>query len=169
MKPTFEQILDTLFFIVLFGFLFICMWIFCGFTTYSNKPIFHDGDTFKIYDSTKNKIITCRLSNIDAPEISQPFGTNSRDSIIKIVNSGLFTYKIINSDFHGRFVVNCFINNCNLDSIIIYNGWAWVYSEYNHDSNLIQLQQKARLKKIGLWKNENPIEPKIWRKKYKKF
>jgi micrococcal nuclease len=164
-----SNILEALGWLIIISAIFFFWWVFSAFVIKSNKPIFHDGDTFKMYDSSIKKIITCRLSNIDAPELSQPYGINCRDSVINLVYHSNFTYKIIDTDIHGRFVAECYVNSYNLDSIMTLKGWCWVYTQYNHNPNLIALQQGAFIKHKGLWSLPNPINPSVWRHTHKSF
>lgn len=43
-------------------------------------------------------------------------------------------------------------------------GMAWVYRKYNKDQSLLVLEQAARLNKIGLWADKEPVPPWVWRK-----
>jgi endonuclease YncB( thermonuclease family) len=42
---------------------------------------------------------------------------------------------------------------------------AWVYDKYVTDLNLYALQENAKIKKLGLWSDPDPIQPWIFRHK----
>ena len=131
--------------------------MFCGFTTKYKLPFAHDGDTIYYNDSTTSKIIHGRLNNIDCPELKQLYGSNSRDSVqyllhnsnIKIITTGI--------DKYNRHLVNVFIDNKPLDSIIIANGWGYVYLKYCKKKSLIITESIARSQKKGVW-NLQPLQ-----------
>lgn len=43
-------------------------------------------------------------------------------------------------------------------------GYAWVYDEYVSDISFYKDQEEARGKGLGIWKNENVVQPWEWRK-----
>jgi len=59
-----------------------------------------DGDTVKIYKNGERKNI--RLANIDAPEISQDYGQESKDHLAKLIGKNKHIHLIIDSDI-GKY------------------------------------------------------------------
>ena len=47
---------------------------------------------------------------------------------------------------------------------MVKQGCAWVYDRYVMDKEIYSLQNGAKLKKIGLWKRDDPIAPWLWRR-----
>lgn len=43
-------------------------------------------------------------------------------------------------------------------------GMAWVYQRYAKDPQYFQAQQQAQQRRLGLWRDPNPIYPEQWRK-----
>jgi endonuclease YncB( thermonuclease family) len=41
---------------------------------------------------------------------------------------------------------------------------AWVYTQYNHDAALPAVEAVARLSRAGLWAEQRPLEPWLFRK-----
>ena len=45
------------------------------------------------------------------------------------------------------------------------SGNAWVYKSYRNNIYLKNLENHARIKKLGIWSETEPIEPWIFRRK----
>lgn len=124
----------------------------------------YDGDTITI--EYKNKKVKIRLYGIDAPELKQFHGKISRDYLKNIINGNNVNIKVYSTDRYGRKVGEVFINDYNLNKIMVSEGMAFVYDKYNNKLNEYKpLEDNAKLKKIGIW---NPkykiIKPELYRK-----
>lgn len=123
-----------------------------------------DGDTIEILTST-NENITIRLIEIDCPEKKQPFGQKAKQFTSDFC-SGKFV-EIIGKkkDRYGRtlaFVID--ENGTNLNEELVKNGLAWWYEKYSKSENLFNLERHAKMNKLGLWVDETPIPPWVFRK-----
>ncbi len=108
-----------------------------------------DGDTFTaVWDG---KEYTCRFSNLDAPELKQNFGRNSKDSLSKLLLGKRVSLDSIKQDLYNRVLVNVRMGYVRLDSLLIRNGWAWHYIQYSKDPVLHLAMQEAAHNGIGLW------------------
>ncbi|WP_018343419.1 thermonuclease family protein [Cytophaga aurantiaca] len=108
-----------------------------------------DGDTFIAKWGNKN--YTCRLENVDAPELTQNFGTES----YRALNNLIMGHKIMISnhkvDLYGRRLVSVTVDTKRVDSLLIRNGFAWLYINYCNEALLKQCMQDAINSKSGLW------------------
>jgi endonuclease YncB( thermonuclease family) len=104
---------------------------------------------------------TVRLYGIDAPEMQQPYGKKSRDFLISLVNNKEIKLTQKGVDKYGRVIGIIHINGQNVNELLIKNGFAWVYKKYYNRSrvNWMILEDKAKRNKLGLWKQDNPLEP----------
>ncbi len=109
-----------------------------------------DGDTFVALWGGKTH--NCRISNIDAPELNQAFGTVSRDSLSRKVLGRIVRLDSAKNDLYGRVLVNVHLDGTRLDSLIIRKGWAWHYGAYSHDAMLANCMELACTQGIGLWR-----------------
>lgn len=50
-----------------------------------------------------------------------------------------------------------------LHEALVAAGWAWVLPEARKDKALVTLEDEARAAKRGLWADESPVEPWLWR------
>ena len=128
-----------------------------------------DGDSVVIRHGNTSKKI--RLSYIDAPEVSQDHGEDSKFFLKNIVLDKTVLVDTKRKDKYGRHLSDLYIHS-NIESIyvnakMIKSGNAWVYKRYRSNTYLINLENHARSNKIGIWKNDNPMEPWVYRKSYK--
>lgn len=43
-------------------------------------------------------------------------------------------------------------------------GLSWHYKQYSKDKKLAELEGEARMLRVGLWTDSNPIPPWEWRR-----
>lgn len=125
----------------------------------------YDGDTVTVEVAGQKERI--RLLNIDAPELKQAYGTHSRDALKSYVFNRTVTIEFEGRDRYGRILGTISINNKNVNYLMVLNGHAWVYRKYLHDDAFIAAEDFARKHKAGLWKNNNAIQPEVYRDMYK--
>ena len=122
-----------------------------------------DGDTFVVLNEKKEIVV--RLEHIDAPEKNQPFGYKAKKFVsdfccgktVVVIGNG-------KKDRNGRWIGEIFYNNQNLNKELVRNGLAWHYKRYSKSANYADLETAARKKKIGLWRDKDPVAPWNWRK-----
>ena len=71
--------------------------------------------------------------------------------------------RIVDTDRYGRSVATLWIDGQNINRRLVAEGHAWVYRRYLRDSALLSLEASAKASGLGLWSNEEAIEPRIWR------
>ena len=125
---------------------------------------FIDGDSLRgIY---KNELIKIRLAEIDAPELKQSFGLDSKNCLINLIqesNNEVF-FKFKEKDSYDRHVGWIYSKNLDINLEMVKKGCAWVYDRYVKRKVLFKHQDNARENNIGLWKNSEAIAPWKWRK-----
>lgn len=126
----------------------------------------HDGDTITVLDSvkTQHKI---RLNGIDAPEAHQAFGDKSKQALGEIVFRETVSVKVVDKDKYGRTVGDVFVGTNWVNLTMVKAGMAWHYKAYSKSHDLEEAQEHAQDKKLGLWKDKNPIPPWEFRKEEK--
>ena len=122
-----------------------------------------DGDTIK--GNIDSKRITIRLVEIDAPEMDQPFGVESKRFLEKLIENKKVTLISEGKDRYGRTLGELFVNKDNINEKMVKSGFAWVYDRYVKSSLLYSYQDEAKSKTLGIWQSENPIAPWVWRRK----
>lgn len=127
-----------------------------------------DGDTFKLLttDSTQIKV---RLANIDCPERKQPYSNKAKQFVSDAIFAKTVKIHVLKKDRYRRFISNViYDDSISLCHQLVKNGLAWHYVKYSKDTTLQRIEDYARLNKIGLWKDPNPIAPWKWRDDKKK-
>jgi micrococcal nuclease len=104
------------------------------------------------------------LANIDAPEKVQPFGKQSRDSLLEMVGKKQVQIDSQAVDQYGRLVGLISVNGLDVNQEQVKRGMAWEYSHYHSDKTYVDLQRAARQAHRGLWGQTNPQAPWQWRK-----
>ena len=147
------------------GFVALCCCLALGAQaeTFSAKVIVvMDGDTVMVLrDGKKLKV---RLANIDAPEKDQPFGRQSRDSLLEMVGKKQVQIDSQAVDQYGRVVGLISLEGRSVNQEQVKRGMAWEYSHYHADKTYIGLQNDAQQARRGLWTQTNPQAPWQWRK-----
>jgi len=123
-----------------------------------------DGDSLKgVY---KNELIKIRLAEIDAPELRQAFGLDSKNCLISLIqesNNEVF-FKFKEKDRYNRHVGWIYSEDLDINLEMVKKGCAWVYDRYVKRKVLFKHQDNARENNIGLWKNSEAIAPWKWRR-----
>ena len=147
-------------------FLFITNIVFCQ-TTFTAKVVsIKDGDTVVVLDSLNNQT-TLRLAEVDTPEKSQAFGTKAKQFTSNQIYLKAIKYVVTDTDRYGRSIAMIYYDEDNkyLSAEIIKAGMGWHYKRYSTSKELALLEENAKMNKIGLWIDTNPIAPWDFRKK----
>jgi len=139
-------------------------------TVYCQSPLtakvvgVKDGDTVVVLDSLNNQT-TLRLAEVDCPEKSQPFGTKAKQFTSDQIYRKQIKYIVTDIDRYGRSIAKIYYDdNKYLSAEIIKNGFGWQYKKYSTSKDLANFENSARLQKVGLWYDKNPVAPWEWRK-----
>jgi len=124
-----------------------------------------DGDTI-ILNSKK-----IRFHGIDTPETHQKCkdekgflyacGLRATKELKKIIGTNKVLCKKKTTDRYRRSISVCFVNDKNINSLMVKRGWALAYRKYSKD--YVNDEEEAKEKKIGLWAGEF-IPPWEWRR-----
>ncbi len=141
-----------------------------------------DGDSLTVADSRgqRHKV---RISGIDAPELGQRYSNKSKQQLSRLLDGKAVRLEIIKTDKYDRLVAKVWVQppDCprcgkTLDAGMaqLTTGMAWWYEYWSHqqsaeDSARYQsAEQEARARKVGLWRDSNPINPWEWRKTHRR-
>jgi len=131
----------------------------------------YDGDTITLHTDSGTKKI--RLAGIDAPEIKQLFGVESRDALRQDVFSQSVTVDTTKLDKYGRSVGKVWLEGEDINLKQVSRGLAWVYTDYikelsAEDQELYWSAEKAANDDhIGLWQDVQPVAPWKYRRQTK--
>ncbi len=119
----------------------------------------HDGDTLTLEDGRK-----IRLFGIDAPEITQPFGKNSRDALRSLVLNKDISLKCLDWSYNRR-VCSVSMNGLDIQKQLVLKGLAYDYTHYSH--GLYKPEEAlAKEKSLGVWAMPDGGE-RPWKYRYR--
>lgn len=121
-----------------------------------------DGDTIEVRQEKRNYKV--RLSEIDAPEINQKFGTESKNYLASLVLNKEIELIYITEDRYGRIVAKIYKDNKDINRSMVRNGLAWVYDYYVEDQSLYNDQNLAKKNSFNIWSEASPTPPWVFRR-----
>jgi micrococcal nuclease len=114
----------------------------------------HDGDTF--YDNYGRPY---RISEIDCPELGQPYGEEAKRFTDSLINHKYIKVWILGTDVYCRTVCKVAINKTiDLGKLLVSSGYAWVYRRYSSE-NMWAVYVFAKRKKRGMWASKDNYPP----------
>ena len=129
-----------------------------------------DGDSITVQDvmGQKHRI---RLAGIDAPEMNQPYGFQSKNNLRSLVAGEMVTVQYEKRDRYGRIVGQVLFRGGDICLEQVKVGLAWHYKFYQgeqtqEDRQLYTDYEKgARSSRMGLWVEPDPMPPWKWRRR----
>ena len=118
-----------------------------------------DGDTLVVRDAAKKRY-TVRLAEIDAPEREQPFYVEAGRSLAELCHHQEAKVEWSERDDKKRYIgyVTCAGKDANAEQLK--RGMAWASPRSTKPTSaLYELETYARLRRIGLWADENAVAP----------
>lgn len=127
-----------------------------------------DGDTYDILlpDTTQARI---RMLGIDAPEKGQDFSKRSTQYLKSLIAGQFVTLTDISMEEYGRYLAFTHLaDGREAGEEMLKAGYAWHFKKYNQDKKLAAMEDTAKANQVGLWADNYPLEPWIWRHMRKK-
>ena len=125
----------------------------------------HDGDTIKVQlDSGPIKV---RFHGVDAPELNQAHGGESRNALLRLVNNRVVDLEPIGQSSYDRLVAIVYVGDVNVNEAMVKSGEAWAARKYirkRSESSWCAYENAARQMRRGLWskRSEERIDPREW-------
>ena len=129
-----------------------------------------DGDTIKVLDESRH-VHTVRLMGIDAPEKEQAWGQRSKQALSDLIYQKTVSVLWFKRDKYGR-TVGKVLGQDGMDICLeqISRGMAWHYTKYASEQlredrdQYAAAEEVARESRVGLWQDEPPVPPWVWRR-----
>ena len=124
----------------------------------------HDGDTITVDDGVR-----VRLFGIDAPELAQEGGRESRRYLAELVLHQRVELTVKDTDQYGRGVAQVRLEDGrDVNALMVQAGHAWVYRKFCRPCYGMRMDETAaKWKGLGLWAQSRPVPPWVWRKRHK--
>lgn len=122
-----------------------------------------DGDTVTVLADKKTYRI--RLASIDAPEKQQAFYAVSKAGLAELIFSKEVTISWNEYDRYQRIVGTICLGDLNINQEMVRLGYAWWFRRYDqHAETLKSLETAARKSERGLWGEQYPVPPWLYRR-----
>lgn len=120
------------------------------------------GDTVVI--AADGKQATIRLGEVDAPEQGQPYSEQARQALTSLcLNQAVEVTPL--EDAYGSKVARVACQGRDAGEAQVAGGMAWVLREFSQGAGrLYDLEHDAQSAKRGLWAEQSPTPPWLWRK-----
>lgn len=128
-----------------------------------------DGDSLIVMQNNNKKEI--RLWGVDSPEWGQPYSKRAKKFLKDTVMNNTISVQPYYHDDYGRLVAGIFYNQVNINQLMVEKGYAWVHIYYCNKEICKEwsaLQREAKKKKLGLWREADPVPPWEWKRMKRK-
>lgn len=129
-----------------------------------------DGDTLQVRDQhgAKQRV---RLAFIDAPEMQQASGQDSKRQLSRLVDGQQILVHVVDIDQYKRHVGLVWLAEQDINASQLASGMAWQYASIAKKQQTKQgyeyyrcLEQAAKQSKTGLWRNSKAQAPWEYRR-----
>lgn len=125
-----------------------------------------DGDSLRVRKG--NRVYEIRIYGIDSPEYGQACWQEARALARVLVLGKRVTIESLDLDRYGRIVALVSNQGQLVNSELVRNGLAWVYPRYCQKqplcSDMKSLEQAAKEQGLGLWREQSPMPPWLWKR-----
>ena len=122
-----------------------------------------DSDTLTALSATRRQL-KCRLYGIDAPEKRQAFGQASKVSLAALSYGRPAQIEVVGRDRYGRAICRVAVGGVDVNREQIVRGMAWMYRRYASDFDYSAAEITARTRRVGIWREIDPVPPWAFRK-----
>lgn len=123
-----------------------------------------DGDTVWVRPARGGPRVQVRLLGVDAPEICQRFGEQSREALSRFVLRRTVIVEEHGRDDYDRVLAKMRRSGQDVGGWLVGNGLAWSPTFRRQPGPYDALQTQAREARRGLWAAAHPLEPRTFRR-----
>ncbi len=125
-----------------------------------------DGDTLHVQPAKGGASQKLRIKGIDAPEVCQAWGLQSREALARLVWGQRVTVQLNDVDDHGRWLANVFVNGEDVGARLVAQGHAWSYQFRRDPGPYVFQQQQAAINRLGLFGQPQAMRPREFRQRH---
>ena len=125
-----------------------------------------DGDTVWVQPLQGGDVHKVRLLGIDAPEICQTWGIQSRDALHAVLQGQTVEVLGHHRDTYGRLLAQLSRQGHDVGAWMVAQGHAWSYSYQNLPGPYDALQLQAQSQHRGLFADPHALAPRWFRKRF---
>ncbi|MGI9329038.1 MAG: thermonuclease family protein [Pseudomonadales bacterium] len=123
-----------------------------------------DGDSI-VLETSAGEQLEIRLFGIDAPEHDQPYGTEAKQALARLLLEKTVLIRVHGVDRYDRILGCPLLGELDVCLNSVQTGSAWVYRSKTDDAALDQAEKLARDKRLGIWglPPAEVVPPWLWR------
>ena len=125
-----------------------------------------DGDTLWVRPLAGGAPFKVRLEGLDAPEICQAWGTQSRDALRERLGHRDVTVAIHGYDDYGRALAQIESGGGDVAAWMVRQGHAWSYRFHRDRGSYVVQEVRARRARRGLFGDAAPEYPRDFRRRH---
>lgn len=125
-----------------------------------------DGDTVWVQPLQGGEAHKVRLLGIDAPEICQLWGPQSRAALHAVLLGQVVEVTARTRDSYGRLLAQLSRQGNDVGAWMVGQGYAWSYSYKNNAGPYEALQLYAQTQHLGLFSDGRALQPRWFRKRF---
>lgn len=125
-----------------------------------------DGDTVWVQPLQGGEAHKVRLLGIDAPEICQPWGPQSRAALHAALQGQVVEVRARTRDSYGRLLAQLTRQGSDVGAWMVGQGYAWSYSYKSNAGPYEALQLQAQTQHLGLFSDGRALQPRWFRKRF---
>lgn len=125
-----------------------------------------DGDTVWVQPLPSGEVQKVRLQGIDAPEICQVWGPQSRAALQAALQGQVVEVQGHAHDSYGRLLAQLSRQGHDVGAWMVGQGYAWSYSYKHHAGPYQALQWQAQTQHLGLFSDGQALQPRWFRKRF---
>jgi endonuclease YncB( thermonuclease family) len=138
----------------------------CAETYFALVTKVSDGDTVWVKPDGNAAPRKLRLQGLDAPEICQAGGQNSRDALANLVLNVRVQVSVKYEDDYGRGLARLSVNGQDVGAKLVAAGQAWSSRWQRSLGPYAQEEAQAKAAKLGLFAQSQPEMPRDFRKRF---
>ena len=121
-----------------------------------------DGNTLEVEVGNQETQII-QLAGIDSPELGQEYGDDAKKHLEELVLQKNVEINVVGKDRWGKQQATVTMNGLDIRMELLKEGLAWT-AERNPLPELESVKELARKNTKGLWKQDNPTPPWVYRR-----
>jgi endonuclease YncB( thermonuclease family) len=125
-----------------------------------------DGDTVWVQPLHGGQAYKVRLQGLDAPEICQVWGPQSRDALHAVLQGQVVEVQGHAHDSYGRLLAQLSRQGNDVGAWMVAQGYAWSYSYQGRPGVYDTQQAHAQSLRLGLFADAKAVQPRWFRKRF---
>lgn len=125
-----------------------------------------DGDTVWVQSLQGGQTYKVRLQGLDAPEICQAWGPQSRDALHAVLQGQVVEVQGYAHDSYGRLLAQLSRQGNDVGAWMVGQGHAWSYSYQGRPGVYDTQQAHAQSLRLGLFVDARAVQPRWFRRRF---